>query len=146
MPILDKLNKMDPDELVSVGTKNGGAYMFIGTVAEAKDKLNDIFESAKENKERRLKMHMNERNKLVRSGVPGRSKATIAEIDKFSNTLTELQKMINQLDRYLFGYTPAMTRRVVETYYKAVDGSTAIIISGTEYGPHWFENDNAKTA
>ena len=121
---LSEYLKGTQETTVSIGTRGGGGYLYIGPVSNLPGIANSfavIYRSAKR--------ELADDKKTLISG------RIISD-----ENIDRIQHRIDIRDEYIKTYLPVLKREVLEVYERASEDGIAVIVSGAEYG-YWSKEE-----
>lgn len=121
---LSEYLKETSETMVSIGTKGGSGYLYIGPVSNLPGIANSfavIYRSAKR------ELHDDE--KTLTSG------RIISD-----ENIERIQHRIDIRNEYMKSYLPALKREVLEVYKRLSEDGVAVIVDGAEYG-YWSKEE-----
>lgn len=143
MKLKNYLLTLDSNAIVSIGTKDGSSYMYIGEAGNT-DLINKVFEDIHKGAVRRLKwLRGKEKNWFMMKPIMGKNKINDeALIHEYAGELAHIYEEINRNRKIVDRYVNPLTRDVVSTTELVRDDNgIQIIISGFESGRFWFKSE-----
>lgn len=140
--IKDILENLGSDSIIAIGA--GNSFVYIGKANDT-EMIEKCFEDylakamlQRSDYEKRLhNLVMKPPQLEPNSELEEQLKIIHARANSISSTLNALK----QKQEYIDTYKPIWEREVKESYYKAVDDCTAIIVKGLEQGDFWFKHE-----
>lgn len=143
MKLKDYLLTLDSNTIVSIGTKDGSSYMYIGEAGNT-DLINKAFEDIYKGAVRRLKwLRSKEKNWFMMKPIMGKKQINDeALIHEYAGELAHIYEEINRTNKIVDRYVNPLTRDVVSTTELVRDDNgIQVIISGFESGRFWFKSE-----
>ena len=143
MKLKDYLLTLDGNTIVSIGTKDGSSYMYIGEAGNT-DLINKAFEDIYKAARRRLtRLRGQEKNWFMMKPIMGKKQINDeALIHEYAGELAHIYEEINRNRKIVELYVTPLTRDVVSTMdLVRDDNGIQVIISGFEKGRFWFKSE-----
>lgn len=143
MKLKNYLLTLDSNAIVSIGTKDGSSYVYIGEAGNT-DLINKVFEDIYKGAVRRLtRLRGQEKNWFMMKPIMGKNQINDeALIHEYAGELAHIYEEINRNRKIVDRYVNPLTRDVVSTIdYKFRDNGIQVIISGSEVGRFWFKSE-----
>jgi hypothetical protein len=123
-------------EIVSIGTRNGSEYVYIGEAGNV-DQIVQEFERKHNNVIANLKALERELAELVRE----KPDTDINGALEYANRISNVYRNIKKHRTYLEDYVEVLKRDVCEVEPRAGDEGVRVIITGSERGSYWFKSE-----
>ena len=137
MKLKTYLNKLNETDIVSIGTKNGGGYVYIGEAGNVEQILKE-FESYRDKVTAKL-----EADRKMESDL-AKETPVAGDVHLYAKGLAALYSIIEKRVKYLKGYVDPFKRDVHDEGTRICDDGVRIIISGDEKGDFWFKDEYDK--
>lgn len=143
MKLKNYLLTLDSNAIVSIGTKDGSSYMYIGKAGNV-DLINKAFEDIHKSAVRRLRWLKNKEKELfmTKSNLGKKQLDNETLIHEYAGELSKIYNEINTVKKNVDYYVNPLTRNVVSTMdLVRDDNGIQVIISGFEKGRFWLKSE-----
>lgn len=142
MTLKTYLKSLDGDTIVSIGARDGDAYMYIGEAGNT-DLITKVFDDFRNARQLELRLAEKAERKLILSN-PKLGRDDIENenaIHQLSEKIAKNYARRKKLNTYLRKYVKPLNRGVVEKNCRSSEEGIRIIITGKEGGDFWFKSE-----
>lgn len=142
MKLKEYLESLNGNTIVSIGAKNGSAYMYIGK-AENVELISKVFDDYIEEKKQELSESKVRLNTLAFS-VPEKAGDEVLDeyyVKEYAKAVTQTYRAIKRIKEYLKNYVDPLEREVMETSKRIDEKGYRVIVPGVEYADFWLKSE-----
>lgn len=142
MKLKEYLETLNDNTIVSIGAKNGSAYMYIGKAGDV-DLMTKVFDDFIESKKQELNELKKRLNRLVFNMPKETGKEIVDEyyVREYAKAVSQAYRASKKIKKYLKDYVNPLERDVIEHSKRIDEKGYRVIIKGEEFADFWIKSE-----